>query len=45
MIGSLNENFGTIGYAIIGLFVVSWSLSFLMYKWLRIDSIELTAQS
>ena len=40
VIGSLNDNFGTIGYAIIGLFVLSWCLSFAIYKWLRIDLIE-----
>jgi high-affinity nickel-transport protein len=39
-IGSLNDNFGTIGYAIIGLFILSWVLSTVAYKWLRLDAIE-----
>jgi high-affinity nickel-transport protein len=40
-IGSLNDNFGTIGYAIIGLFVVCWIISLVTYKWLRLDSLEI----
>ena len=32
IVRSLNENFGTIGYLIIGLFVVSWFLSLLIYR-------------
>jgi high-affinity nickel permease len=32
IVRSLNDNFGTIGYLIIGLFVVSWFLSLLIYR-------------
>jgi nickel/cobalt transporter (NiCoT) family protein len=32
IVRSLNDNFGTIGYVIIGLFVVSWFLSLLIYR-------------
>ena len=32
IVRSLNDNFGTIGYLIIGLFVVSWCLSLLIYR-------------
>ncbi len=39
-IGSLNDNFGVIGYTIIGLFLMCWIVSFITYKWLRLDSLE-----
>jgi high-affinity nickel-transport protein len=31
-IGSLNDNFGTLGYLIIGIFVVSWVISLAAYR-------------
>ncbi|HZU89807.1 MAG TPA: HoxN/HupN/NixA family nickel/cobalt transporter, partial [Stellaceae bacterium] len=31
-IGALNDNFATIGYAIIGLFIVSWLASAAIYR-------------
>ncbi|MBU6462012.1 MAG: HoxN/HupN/NixA family nickel/cobalt transporter [Bradyrhizobium sp.] len=31
-ISGLNENFGVLGYGIVGLFVVSWGVSFLIYR-------------
>ena len=31
-IAELNDNFGVLGYAIVGLFVVSWAISFLVYR-------------
>jgi high-affinity nickel-transport protein len=40
-VGSLNDHFGTIGYFIIGLFILSWTLSLAIYKWQRFDDIEL----
>ena len=36
-IGALNENFGTLGYAIIGIFMFSWVLSMLIYRVKRFD--------
>jgi nickel/cobalt transporter (NiCoT) family protein len=33
----LNENFGTLGYFIVGLFVFSWAASVAFYKWRRFD--------
>ena len=39
----LNQNFGTLGYFIVGLFVVSWIASVLFYKWRRFDDLELGA--
>ena len=41
LIGTLNENFGTLGYAIIGLFALSWIASRWFYKWRRFDELEL----
>jgi len=39
-IGTLNGNFGLLGYAIIGLFAVSWIVSIAIYKWRRFDVLE-----
>ena len=39
-IGSLNDNFGTLGYAIVALFIVSWIVSTLIYRFKRYDEIE-----
>lgn len=36
----LNENFGTLGYCIVGLFAVSWIASIAIYKWRRFDELE-----
>ena len=39
--GSLNDNFGTVGYVVIGLFVFAWVVSVAIYRWKRFDDIEL----
>jgi high-affinity nickel-transport protein len=36
----LNGNFGVLGYCIIGLFALSWIVSLMIYKWQRLDEIE-----
>lgn len=36
----LNDNFGTLGYLIIGLFMLCWVLSIAFYKWHRLDDLE-----
>ena len=36
-ISGLNENFGTLGYGIVALFIVSWGASFLVYRLKRYD--------
>ena len=36
-ISDLNGNFGVLGYGILALFVVSWGLSFLIYRFKRYD--------
>jgi high-affinity nickel-transport protein len=40
LIGGLNENFGVLGYVIIGVFLLSWMLSVCIYKWRRYDDLE-----
>jgi high-affinity nickel-transport protein len=40
----LNENFGTLGYFIVGLFAVSWIVSVAFYRWRRFDEVEVGAR-
>jgi high-affinity nickel-transport protein len=40
-VASLNDNFGTLGYLIIGIFAVSWIVSILLYRLNGYDRIEL----
>ncbi|MFM0160050.1 HoxN/HupN/NixA family nickel/cobalt transporter [Paraburkholderia sediminicola] len=40
-VGSLNDNFGMIGYVIIGVFLASWLLSIAVYKWKRFEELEI----
>ena len=40
MMDSLNDNFGTIGFVIIGVFVVSWFASLFIYRMKRYDDLE-----
>ena len=35
----LNANFGTLGYAIVGVFLLSWLVSLLFYRWMRLDEL------
>jgi nickel/cobalt transporter (NiCoT) family protein len=42
-IGNLSNNFGMIGYIIIGIFIVSWLVSTIIYKVKRYDEIEVKA--
>ncbi len=41
----LNNNFGALGYCIIGIFALSWIASFAIYKWLGIDDLEWASDS
>ncbi len=41
-IGSLNQNFGAIGYLIITLFLVSWIISIVVYHVQRLDEVRVT---
>ena len=42
-IGAINDNFGIIGYGIVGLFLVSWLISWIVYRANRYDEIEVSA--
>ena len=42
-VGKLNENFGLLGYGIIGLFAASWIVSIAIYKWRRFDDLDFSA--
>ncbi|RKP53433.1 HoxN/HupN/NixA family nickel/cobalt transporter [Pararobbsia silviterrae] len=44
-VGMLNDNFGWIGYAIIGIFIASWLVSALIYKLKRFDELGTKAGS
>lgn len=40
-VARLSDNFGTLGYLVVGLFVMSWIVSIAVYKWRRFDDQEL----
>jgi high-affinity nickel-transport protein len=42
-IGSLNDNFGLLGYLIVGIFVVAWIVSYAVYRVNGYDKIEASA--
>ena len=44
-IGQLNENFGSLGYLIIGIFLLSWMISVLVYRIKGYDDIEVRMHS
>jgi nickel/cobalt transporter (NiCoT) family protein len=41
-IGDINDNFGVLGYMIIGLFLAAWLLSYAIYKAKKLDDLEIT---
>jgi high-affinity nickel-transport protein len=43
LIDSLNDNFGTLGFAIIGVFVFSWVASIIIYRVYGFDRLESTS--
>jgi nickel/cobalt transporter (NiCoT) family protein len=40
-VARLNDNFGTLGYFVVGLFAVSWIVSIVFYKWRRFDDLKI----
>ena len=44
-VGTLNENFGLLGYCIIALFVLSWVASIAIYKVRRFEDLELDVEA
>ena len=43
LVNALTRNFGLIGYFIIGLFLVSWAVSAVLYRLNRYDEIDVRA--
>jgi len=43
LIGGLNDNFGELGYVIVGIFVVAWIVSWVVYRVKGFDDIEAAA--
>ncbi len=39
-IGDINDNFGIVGYVIIGVFLVAWTGSVVFYRVMRYDELE-----
>jgi high-affinity nickel-transport protein len=44
LVGRLSSDFGTMGYFIIGIFVVSWIASTIIYKIQKYDEVEITGE-
>ncbi|HLX99175.1 MAG TPA: HoxN/HupN/NixA family nickel/cobalt transporter [Roseiarcus sp.] len=42
-IGLLNDNFGALGYVIVGVFAAAWAISYIFYRVNRYDEIEVSA--
>jgi nickel/cobalt transporter (NiCoT) family protein len=42
-IGSLSDNFGVLGYVIVGVFAGAWAISYVVYRVNRYDEIEVSA--
>jgi nickel/cobalt transporter (NiCoT) family protein len=43
-IGSLSDNFGLLGYLIVGLFIFAWAISYVVYRINRYDEIEISVR-
>jgi high-affinity nickel-transport protein len=41
----LNGNFNNMGFIIVGLFIASWAISTLIYRWKRLDEIDVQVSS
>ncbi|MGO9172929.1 MAG: HoxN/HupN/NixA family nickel/cobalt transporter [Rhodomicrobium sp.] len=39
-VGAVNDNFGMLGYIIVGIFAGTWALSVLIYRWMGYDRLE-----
>ncbi|MBV9387419.1 MAG: HoxN/HupN/NixA family nickel/cobalt transporter [Chroococcidiopsidaceae cyanobacterium CP_BM_ER_R8_30] len=44
-VGNLSDNFGTIGYLIIGIFILSWLISTIVYNVKKYDDIEVVSST
>jgi high-affinity nickel-transport protein len=43
-VAALNNHFGFLGFAIIGVFILTWVASIVFYRWRRYDEVQVTAQ-
>jgi high-affinity nickel-transport protein len=43
-IGTLNDHFNGIGFAIVGIFIVAWVASLILYRYARLDDLEIAPQ-
>ncbi len=41
-IGTLNENFNGLGFVIVGVFILAWVASLVIYRYARLDDLEIT---
>jgi high-affinity nickel-transport protein len=39
-IGTLNDNFNGLGFAIIGIFIFAWVVSLIIYRYARLDDLD-----
>jgi nickel/cobalt transporter (NiCoT) family protein len=37
VIGDLNGGLANFGYLVVGIFIASWAVSYLIYRWQRLD--------
>jgi len=42
-VGALNDNFSDLGFAIIGIFIVAWVGSVILYRYKGYDALEVAA--
>jgi high-affinity nickel-transport protein len=40
LVARLNSNFGSLGYIIVGIFVATWAISAIVYRWKGLDGVE-----
>ncbi|HEX3661973.1 MAG TPA: HoxN/HupN/NixA family nickel/cobalt transporter [Acidobacteriaceae bacterium] len=45
LVGRLNDNFGMLGYCIVGIFALAWIVSIAIYKLGRFEDLELTPEA
>ena len=36
-VGDLNQGLANFGYLVVGIFIASWAVSYLLYRWQRLD--------
>jgi high-affinity nickel-transport protein len=45
LVGKLNDNFGLLGYCIVGIFALSWLVSVAVYRWRGFDTLEFGSEA